>query len=115
MALIRAIAGLILALLFAVFAVANRQAVDIVWSPVDPPLNLPLYVVALGALAVGFLSGGFMVWLGTLPGRLERGRQSRQIQKLEKELGVKDSTITIQKPKTMVQDLTLLPPKEAAE
>jgi uncharacterized integral membrane protein len=87
MGFIRGIIGLIFAVLFAIFAVANRQSVDIVWHPVLPAVSLPLYIVALGLLAIGFILGGFMAWLKSVPVRVQKTVQSRKIKKLEKELG----------------------------
>ncbi|MCE7886748.1 MAG: LapA family protein [Alphaproteobacteria bacterium PRO2] len=87
MGFIRGIIGLAFAVLFAIFAVANRQSVDIVWHPVLPPVSFPLYIVALGLLAIGFILGGFMAWLKSIPVRVQKTVQSRKIRKLEKELG----------------------------
>ncbi len=87
MGFIRGIIGLIFAVLFAIFAVANRQNVDIVWHPVLPAVSLPLYIVALGLLAIGFILGGFMAWLKSVPVRVQKTVQSRKIKKLEKQLG----------------------------
>jgi uncharacterized integral membrane protein len=87
MGFIRGIIGLAFAVLFAIFAVANRQNVDIVWHPVLPAVSLPLYIVALGLLAIGFILGGFMAWLKSVPVRVQKTVQSRKIKKLEKQLG----------------------------
>lgn len=92
MGFIRGIIGLIFAVLFAIFAVANRQSVDIVWHRVLPAVSLPLYIVALGLLAIGFILGGFMAWLKSVPVRLQKSHQSRKIKKLEKELGAVKET-----------------------
>jgi uncharacterized integral membrane protein len=110
MGLIRGIIGLTLAVLFTIFAVANRQEVEIAWSPVHPHANLPLYIIALGLLALGYLLGTLMTWLNTMPMRLEKGRQKRQIKKLEKELesASKNSDAPIAEP--VIQNWTALPP-----
>lgn len=87
MKFIRGIIGLVAAILFTIFAVANRQSVDIVWNPgASSPSHLPLYLVALGALAIGFILGALFVWISTLPVRWEKSRQKRHIKKLEKEI-----------------------------
>ncbi len=90
MRFIRGILGLALALLFTAFAVANRQTVEITWSPLHPAASLPLYALALGLLATGFLIGSLFVWLESIPVRLEKTRQKRRIKTLEKELKAKD-------------------------
>ncbi len=86
MRFIRGILGLALALLFTAFAVANRQTVEITWSPLHPAASLPLYALALGLLATGFLIGSLFAWLESIPVRLEKTRQKRRIKTLEKEL-----------------------------
>ncbi|MGB4108188.1 MAG: LapA family protein [Alphaproteobacteria bacterium] len=92
MGFIRGIIGLAFAVLFAIFAVANRQDVEIVWHPVLPPVHAPLYVVALGLLALGFVLGGIMGWLNSVPVRWQKSRQARKIKKLEKQLGAVKET-----------------------
>ena len=85
------IIGFIVALAVAGFAVFNRQSVSLVFSPVHPPLELPLYAVGLGLMAAGFILGSFMVWLNAAEIRRIRRRQMRQIRKLEKELAASGS------------------------
>lgn len=118
MGFIRGIIGLIFAVLFAIFAVANRQNVDIVWHPVLPAVSLPLYIVALGLLAIGFILGGFMAWLKSVPVRVQKTVQSRKIKKLEKQLGAakeketKESLVAAKLPPTVepsLRDWTTLP------
>jgi uncharacterized integral membrane protein len=104
MGLVRAIVGFTLAILFVVFAIANRQTVAIVWSPLNPPFELPLYLVALGLLALGFLLGSLMMWLDFLPNRLGKNREIRQ---LKKELKGKQSKAVVQ------ENWTALPPTTA--
>lgn len=106
MAFVRGIVGLVLAILFVAFAVANRQHVEIVWSPLHPNLDLPLYIVTLGALAIGFAFGAFVIWLESLPQRISK---TRQIKKLKKEL--KGSTPP--PANSVLEDWTALPPTGA--
>ena len=100
MGFVRGIIGLVFAIIFAVFAVANRQSVYVVWSPVYPALHLPVYLIALSMLALGFLLGSLMSWLNSIPVRWEKVRQSRKIKKLEKELGVAKETKEAKETKT---------------
>ena len=118
MGFIRGIIGLIFAVLFAIFAVANRQNVDIVWHPVLPAVSLPLYIVALGLLAIGIILGGFMAWLKSVPVRVQKTVQSRKIKKLETQLGAakeketKESLVAAKLPPTIEsppRDWTSLP------
>lgn len=89
MALLRWIAGFLLILCTGVFAIFNRTQVDVIWNPVEEPLSLPLYAVALGALALGFLAGGLCVWVNMEPLRREKRRQKKDIKRLEKALAEK--------------------------
>lgn len=86
MSFIRKVFGFVIVIVVAVFAVMNRHSVSFVWSPVHASLELPLYVIALGALVLGFVLGGMVVWFNGGKVRREKHRQKRQIQALEKEL-----------------------------
>ncbi len=86
MAILRGIIGLVLAILVAAFAVANRQGVEIIWSPLHPSVTIPVYALALGLLIIGFAMGGLMAWLGSLPVRLHKHKQAKAIRRLEQEL-----------------------------
>ena len=116
MRFIRGILGLALALIFVLFAIANRQSVSVTWSPFHPATDLPLYAVALDLLAFGFLLGLWVAWLESIPARLEKTRQKRRIKTLEKELKVKET----QEEKYAAlpatpQNWTALPPTEPLE
>src|SRR5262245_37491962 len=104
MGFVRGIIGIALAILLAIFAVANRQTVDIVWNPVQPAAHLPVYLIALSMLALGFFLGGMFAWLNSLPVRLEKTRQNRRIKRLEKERSEA-------RPRPPEQDWTALPPQ----
>lgn len=110
MGFIRGIIGLTFAVLFAIFAVANRQSVDIVWHPIFPPVSVPLYIVALGLLATGFILGSFMAWLKSLPVRWTKTVQTRKIKKLEKELGAAKETKTTETPAIQTPVADWVPP-----
>ena len=86
MAIIRFIIGLVFTVLVASVAVMNRFSVDLVWSPVNDSISLPFYVVLLGALLVGFLFGGMLVWINGGSVRSEKRKQKREIKILEKEI-----------------------------
>ena len=55
-------------------AVANRGAVTLSLSPLPVEIIAPLYGLLLGALLLGLLVGGFVVWSG----RLRRGLRARR-------------------------------------
>ena len=86
MEFLRWIIGFIFAIFLAGFAVLNIHSVSLVWSPVHEPLDLPLYMIALPLMALGFICGGFIVWLNNAPARRTKRKQSKQIKALEKEV-----------------------------
>ena len=98
MAIIRFIIGLIFTVLVAGFAVMNRFPVDIAWSPVSDSISLPFYVVLLGALLVGCLFGGALVWINGGRVRKAKRKQKREIKLLEKEIERLKQDKFVQKP-----------------
>src|SRR5258708_23873734 len=72
-----------LALIFVVFAISNRQVVELNFWPFGIALSLPLFLLALGMLAVGALAGGLWMWLPLARWRLRPRRHERRIVALE--------------------------------
>ena len=52
--------GFLIIVFLSGFAVLNRHTIYVVWSPVEPPLTLPLYLVILAFLGFGFVLGVLM-------------------------------------------------------
>ena len=77
---------LVVALVLALFAVSNRDAVSLGFWPVPFLVEIPLYVAVLAALGVGFLIGEFAAWIGGRRWRREARRRARRIASLEEEL-----------------------------
>jgi putative membrane protein len=71
----------LLLLLLVLFALSNTVALRLGLWPTDYSLTLPASIVILGAMAVAFLAGAFLVWLGELV-RRRRLRQTEQTMKL---------------------------------
>jgi uncharacterized integral membrane protein len=71
------------ALIVVVFAISNRASVPLSLWPFDFAPMLPTYVVVLGAMLVGFLAGGFAVWLAGLSAKREARRNRSKLSKLE--------------------------------
>ncbi len=57
------IAGPLIALSI-LFALSNRESVDLSIWPLPFTAGVPVYVVALGGLALGFFAGGIVAWFG---------------------------------------------------
>ena len=75
-----------LTILFAIFAVANRETVAVKLWPLDRTLDLPLFLLALGSFAAGLLIGGFLIWLALLRWRHRARAEERRARRLEAEL-----------------------------
>lgn len=87
MKLLRWIAGTIVALGVAAFAVFNLEPVKVIWSPFHMPVTLPASVFGLVMLTIGFLLGAGVAWISGGAGRAERRRQRKVIKALENALG----------------------------
>jgi putative membrane protein len=74
------------AIVLALFAASNREAVTLALWPLDLALQLPLYVAILGAFLIGFLFGGLVAWNAGRHRRREARRRRRRITALEHEL-----------------------------
>lgn len=83
---IRTVLGFIIAVAAIAFAVMNRQSAEVVWSPIHDSLQIPVYLIALAAMAAGFVLGGIVVWFNGGKVRSEKRKQKKIIRKLETEL-----------------------------
>lgn len=54
-----------LMVLMALFAISNRELVDLGLWPLPFTIQAPIYLIALCSLAVGFLAGGTVAWFGS--------------------------------------------------
>lgn len=86
MAFLRWIAGFAIALAALLFAVSNLHSVEIFMSPVHGSFTLPLYIIGLGLMGVGFLLGSVMMWVNMGGLRAERRRQKKHIKALEHQI-----------------------------
>ncbi|HTW53751.1 MAG TPA: lipopolysaccharide assembly protein LapA domain-containing protein [Stellaceae bacterium] len=76
----------LVALVLILFAVSNREAVAIELWPLPDRAELPLYLVVLGTLVIGFFAGQFVTWVGGWRWRREARRSRERIAMLEREL-----------------------------
>jgi uncharacterized integral membrane protein len=65
------------------FALSNRQNVEVVLWPLPFAAQAPLFVLALGIFVIGFFCGGLATWLRGLGAR---ARASRRAKPLEREV-----------------------------
>lgn len=77
-------------LVVVLFAVSpsNREPVSLELWPLPGGLDVPLYLVALLALAVGFVLGGIIAWTGELGHKRRAARAERRVEDLEREIAV---------------------------
>ncbi|MGE0660787.1 MAG: lipopolysaccharide assembly protein LapA domain-containing protein [Reyranellaceae bacterium] len=75
-----------LALLGAVFAIANRETVTISLWPLPWEASLPLFLVLLAVLLLGILVGGLIVWLGGHRYRATARQQTRTSAQLRRQV-----------------------------
>jgi uncharacterized integral membrane protein len=74
------------ALLLILFSASNREVVSVGLWPLPDFLQLPLYLVVLGTLIIGFLFGQLVTWIGGRRWRREARRSRDRIAALEREL-----------------------------
>lgn len=79
---------LILTLAVVIFAISNRHFVDVFYFPGEESFQLPLYLIALGLMGIGFFLGACSVWLNYGHVRRDRRKQKRAVKNLEKEIKV---------------------------
>jgi uncharacterized integral membrane protein len=81
-----AVVTLPLTLLVIVFAVSNRHPVAVGLWPFDGSVEMPLYLLALGILVLGFLAGSAISGLHTLAARLKARRETKRADSAERRL-----------------------------
>lgn len=68
------------------FAVANGETVSFTYSPINEPINWPLYALVLSAVTLGFVIGSVMTWAAGHAARAERRALAKQNKELQTEL-----------------------------
>jgi uncharacterized integral membrane protein len=72
-----------LAVAFVVFAVSNRQPVDLNLWPFFVVQGVPVFLLALGMLAIGLVAGALVMWMPLARWRLRARSHERRIIELE--------------------------------
>ncbi|MGO1119906.1 LapA family protein [Rhodovibrionaceae bacterium A322] len=81
-----------LLILGVVFALANRQVVDLSLWPLDSAVEVPLYLAVLVPLVIGYLLGGIAVWLGAGGKRRLARREHRELEQIKQETARQQQT-----------------------
>lgn len=76
----------IVAVVLILFAISNREAVSVGLWPLPALVELPLYLVLLGTLIVGFIVGELAAWVRAWRWRREARRGRERIVTLEREI-----------------------------
>jgi lipopolysaccharide assembly protein A len=80
------IALAVVALVLILFAVSNRESVSVGLWPLPDFVELPLYLLVLGTLIIGFFFGELVAWASGWRWRREARRSRERIALLEREL-----------------------------
>ena len=75
--------GIVLGLIIVLFALSNRQPVDLGLWPLEGRLALPVFAPVLACAFVTFILGGIVAWLSGSSWRRIARRRGRRIQDLE--------------------------------
>jgi len=90
MKIISGLFTLLLALIAAAIAIANRDVVAFRLDPLPYQIDLPLYVIAFAALFVGILIGALAMWMRDGKVRKRAREERRASTRLRNELKVID-------------------------
>ena len=77
---------MVLAAIVVLFALSNRQTVELILWPLPFTAVVPVYVVALGMFVFGFFCGGLAAWLRGLGARAKAA--ARRTKPLEHEVAM---------------------------
>ncbi len=75
-----------LAVMLALFAIANRDDIVVSVDPLPFTFALPLYLVVFGAVAVGLVMGYLVMWVSFYRTRRDFRRTRRRLATIESEL-----------------------------
>jgi uncharacterized integral membrane protein len=90
---VNSVIAVIVAVAVILFAVSNRQEVEITLWPLPFQANAGVYAVVLVAVLVGFIAGMIATWMVGGGARRERRRLRGQVRDLEQSLGRSKMTV----------------------
>lgn len=73
-------------ILIVLFALSNTQPVRLGLWPFDFQLELPLSLAVLAGMAIAFLAGGLIVWIGAFSQRQRAREAEHKVRLLEAQL-----------------------------
>jgi uncharacterized integral membrane protein len=85
-----------LTVVFVIFAISNRQPVEITFWPLPIVIETRLFLVVLLSMLAGFLIGELVAWMGGRRWRREAREKSRRIEALERELAATQALLHAQ-------------------
>jgi uncharacterized membrane protein YciS (DUF1049 family) len=68
------------------FAASNDSEVILYLWPFETGLSLPVWLAVLGALGIGIVTGGLIVWLSTIAIRTRNWHAQKKLKKMEKRM-----------------------------
>jgi len=77
-----------LALIAVLFALSNREWVDVAFWPLPGTVEIPLYLMSLPGIPIGFVLGGLLVWSTKRIYKVRAARAERRAEDLDRELSV---------------------------
>jgi uncharacterized integral membrane protein len=93
----------------ALFAIENREIVEISLWPISGKLALPLFLALIGALYFGFLLGGLIAWWSGRLARAKARREARRADALQRERDALRAQLDAARPKPPAIDLPAVP------
>jgi uncharacterized integral membrane protein len=87
------VAALVAAALAIPFAVSNREPVSLGFWPLPFVVDLPLYLLVLVLLLVGFAVGAVVTWIAGGRVRRESRRRRQRVEALERQLAAARSRL----------------------
>ena len=75
------------------FSTSNTSIITLRLWPLSGSLDLAVWILALGALGLGALLGGGLVWMSLIAARARNWRLQRQLDKVEKRVQLAEEAL----------------------
>ncbi len=114
MAFLRGLLALPLIVAIVLFAISHTEKVSITLNPFSSAIELPLFIVTLAFLIMGFIIGAVISWFSMHSVRKTNRQQKKTIKNLEKELEKSKEQLDEKLIKPSVTDLTPIEPSKVS-